>query len=630
MIPGAPLAPGSLPPAAKPRSRIRFLAATVTLLILFSAVSWTSSSSSYLRLRSGLAYSGGWNATHFSFFERASAPFLGELVQQLQLGANSTPIRSAFEVTCSLYSQARRVLAGRLSHGGSLTLAACDPSDVDASTGVLALYGAEGGALPADVGAKFDLLLLSLPLEAAQLAALRPVLDARAARAAVACLAAAPAGRPALPEGWLEDPDASRRLRGAAVAWCPGALLLLRPAAAAAPLEIVAAQFGAPADEPRGTDGVAGPSGLFLRSSRAGWMGRLWGDPAPGRPKALAVTYRWEGQERRVVVPEEATEVAVSPFAGPAQARPGPRTVLVCPKIKNPAYIHQTLASLLLSDPRSGEYALHLVVGGTDAEYLKPYAHHPRVKARPAPAPAPALARRRARGGRGQVHAMGEEEARSIAHRGLRKRATYNYRRPAPAPAPPRSALGPRRGVVFAEGFFDRLQAAVDAIERAGHAKYILSAYYDFDLGVPARFEESTGRWEAAAPFAPYAKDPFECTQGMFYPASVVRPLADYMLEVFKSPEEHWDPYDVIVEWFHSRTATPLFATSRSLVQHAGSKTTGPPRPCPTPARARPSILTGDGPPVRRRPRGALAHRPDLRGAAPAAAGRRSRSGAAR
>ena len=205
-------------------------------------------------------------------------------------------------------------------------------------------------------------------------------------------------------------------------------------------------------------------------------------------------------------------------------------------------YIHSTLASLLLSDPKAREFkGLHLVVGGGRLDYLKAYAHHQCL----------------------QIHPASLMDIQRGSAWTVHRRACLNYHRClTEVPADCSGVCVCEDDVIFCDGFVDRLLAIVNELQER-NARYILSAYLPGNLGIDARSEQSHG---------PYPPPLFFGTRCMYYPRLVVSELAPVIYS--KGVVQFHKPYDMLIKQYASEIRA-LYGSAESLVQHMGRRSTG-------------------------------------------------------
>jgi hypothetical protein len=211
---------------------------------------------------------------------------------------------------------------------------------------------------------------------------------------------------------------------------------------------------------------------------------------------------------------------------------------------REPQYIHETLASMFLSDEsirQTGQVLL--LVGNESPDYLHNYFHHRHLRVLPLTA---------------------SERARFRSIGSPHRRCSLNFFRSLQLPLDGKiGVLSCEDDVVFRDDYLRLLLAAVQEMEEEhGLSDYMLSLaqYYDFELSPEAR----TGRY-----FCRYDK-PFYGLQAVYLPTASARALAR-CVEV-AGINEYLGPCDLLAaEYMQGRT----FALNRPLVQHIGGVSTG-------------------------------------------------------
>jgi hypothetical protein len=262
---------------------------------------------------------------------------------------------------------------------------------------------------------------------------------------------------------------------------------------------------------------------------------------------------RWQGRGPN----RDAGSVTLDPWRAPVQAvapqrnqdrrtfTPDQLRLAIATVPREPQYIHGTLASLFASDPYvHGIAGLHLFVGAPGQGYLDSYRHHRQIRIEP----------------------LSEIDAQRSADWTVHRKACLNHYRCLSLP------LGNARGlcvceddVVFCDGFVEKLLATVREMEENyGLIRYLLACYVPYRLDEPGL--------QRGKRFASYPAHGFYGTQCMYYPRSVVAEVAERMSkEGVESPTQ---PADMIVKDFGIEI-DGVYGTTRSLVQHIGSQTTG-------------------------------------------------------
>eukprot|EP00741_Cyanophora_paradoxa_P011752 tig00020563_g11356.t1 len=374
-------------------------------------------------------------------------------------------------------------------------------------------------------------------------------------------------------------------------------------------LEIVSARFGQREQHGRDVAGVLRGlqtcAGLLLKGSD-GWMYRLFENVTDfeesgvaaelaGSLYELRVDFAFGGALRRIALPASAPVLGIAAVrdpagaelpcggenleleAGGALARP---EVAIMTSKREPSYVHETVASVLLSgllEPGPGGdrgRRLHLVCGSQDCSYLSPYAAH-------------RLAR---------VVPLSDEELASLHGRSIRKRSNLNYIRclsvhplatrgepeeedHAHYRRPGSGLLVLEDDVVLEDRFLEHFWAAVRAAE-ARYPCYILVLYTKADRG-PRLYSFSPGArsWAPVDPVSHWVSEPsdyFWGTQAMYFPPCALLGVAGFYRYFFEKPDTEWDfPYDAMADFYSKTRGYPLVVAAKSSVQHVGMKSTG-------------------------------------------------------
>lgn len=213
---------------------------------------------------------------------------------------------------------------------------------------------------------------------------------------------------------------------------------------------------------------------------------------------------------------------------------------------RDPQYVHQTLASLFAADPLVHEAAaVKLLVGSCDAAYLDVYRHHRRFHILP----------------------LTEDEQREISQWPVHRKFCHNYHRCLTLDVPESGGLLlVEDDVVFRDGFLRKLMAAIDEMENNhGLYQYVLALYVPYKL----RENPSLRRGQF---YCSYYAPLFYGTQAVYYPHSVLRPLANLIRET--GVDECREPGDMIVKRY-GESINAIYGTVASLVQHIGVQSTG-------------------------------------------------------
>ncbi len=210
---------------------------------------------------------------------------------------------------------------------------------------------------------------------------------------------------------------------------------------------------------------------------------------------------------------------------------------------RDPPYVHQTIASLLASDPLLHELSLvHLVIGSSNAEYLASYRHH-RMLA---------------------FHPLTEEEEEGIKGWWVHRRFCHNYVRCLSLPIPEGGGICVcEDDVVFRDRFLQLLLLAVHEMEHdAGLRDYCLALFCDADLETSASFYRGKH-------FCSYGW-PFHGTQCMYYPKSVALAIRDHVQKF--GADDPKKPGDLLIQDLYGNR---MYACPRSLANHIGTVSTG-------------------------------------------------------
>jgi len=204
-------------------------------------------------------------------------------------------------------------------------------------------------------------------------------------------------------------------------------------------------------------------------------------------------------------------------------------------------YLYRSLFSLTTSGAYPGP--VHLFVGTDETEYLDALAGNPRVV----------------------VHPMPAEDWERIGPWEVRRRFTFNYSRCLAHFADGGEGLCVcEDDVLYAEGFWGLLQETVSEVE-ARLREYVLALYAMADYGADPSLRR--GRLYSA-----YPAGLFFGTQGMYYPAAVIREQASRLRDV--GLHEASPPGDLVIRDFCDERGY-LYVARRSLVQHIGRVSTG-------------------------------------------------------
>jgi hypothetical protein len=212
---------------------------------------------------------------------------------------------------------------------------------------------------------------------------------------------------------------------------------------------------------------------------------------------------------------------------------------------REPVYIHQTLASLFMSDPLVHKTRIHVMVDAPDAAYLENYAHHPNLTVQP----------------------LTPTEVEQTEAYWVHRRHAHNYHRCLAMSCEGHSGLCIcEDDLVFRHGFLTKLVATIAQLE-VEHPleKYVLAAYAPYDFGL----DRAAGRIQS---FCGYPAAGFYGNQCLYYPRTVLDDLAPLFYE--QAVRRAVAPSDMVVKEYCRQSAV-LYACTRSLAQHVGRVTTG-------------------------------------------------------
>jgi hypothetical protein len=196
---------------------------------------------------------------------------------------------------------------------------------------------------------------------------------------------------------------------------------------------------------------------------------------------------------------------------------------------REPAYIHQTIASMYLSDPSASRAQIRLYLDADNDSFLKAYEHNQNPKVLIAP-----------------------KEQRGIEHHLLR--LTLAQSRALSEAGNEEHFVVAEDDLLFLDGWTSRLQAAVAAARRTSGEAFILSGYSPMMM-----VGDTIAKWSDSRRF--YGN------QFLYVPKSVrerlSRCLKDRLGEL---------PSDLLIGRWAAETNVPIFATIPSIVQHVGKK----------------------------------------------------------
>ena len=134
---------------------------------------------------------------------------------------------------------------------------------------------------------------------------------------------------------------------------------------------------------------------------------------------------------------------------------------------RSPEYIHKTLASLMMSDPLVHQLkGIHIVVGGSDVQYLEQYRHHKRIN----------------------IHSLTIPENENIKEWLIHRKCCYNYYRCLTIPEMDYHGLCIcEDDVVFQDRFVEKMLEAANEMENEHKiTKYILDFYLPYGFSPKA------------------------------------------------------------------------------------------------------------------------------------------------
>jgi hypothetical protein len=210
---------------------------------------------------------------------------------------------------------------------------------------------------------------------------------------------------------------------------------------------------------------------------------------------------------------------------------------------REPAYVHQTLASLFASDGMVHEVSpIHLMIDASDTSYLGGYRHHRDLS----------------------LHPLSSTESERIAKWSRHRRFCRNYVRCLSLPIPEGGGICVcEDDLVFRDLFIQRLLMTVGELEAStGASDYCLALFTDCDLERDVSFYR--GRY-----FCSYGW-PFHGTQCMYYPRQTALQIRDYVQE--RGVDRTDDCGDLLIGKLYQDR---MYACPRSLANHVGVVSTG-------------------------------------------------------
>ncbi len=210
---------------------------------------------------------------------------------------------------------------------------------------------------------------------------------------------------------------------------------------------------------------------------------------------------------------------------------------------RQPAYVHQTLASLFAADPRVHELSgVHLVIGTNRAEYLGNLRHHAALR----------------------FHPLTDAEWERIKDWIVHRRFSHNYVRCLGLPVPDGGGLCVcEDDVVFRDHFLDGLLSTVNEMEQEGGLRdYCLALFSEGDFETDPSFYR--GRHYCSYGWS------YHGTQGMYYPKHVAQEMRGYIQ--LRGVENYTKPGDLLISDLYGDR---MYACPRALVDHVGAVSTG-------------------------------------------------------
>ena len=197
---------------------------------------------------------------------------------------------------------------------------------------------------------------------------------------------------------------------------------------------------------------------------------------------------------------------------------------------RQPAYIHQTIASMLLSDPRASSIDVRLHLDADDSSFLKAYAHNKKPKVLLAP-----------------------KEHRAIPH--SLNRITLGLSRALLDARDEEHFIFAEDDIVFLDGWVSILEDAAKFTSGLTQGSFILSGYSPKLL---------TGR-----PIARVTSARFYGNQLLYVPKKVRAELGNYLSEYVGEL-----PADLLIARWSVERQVSIFTTVPSVAQHVGKNTT--------------------------------------------------------
>jgi len=213
---------------------------------------------------------------------------------------------------------------------------------------------------------------------------------------------------------------------------------------------------------------------------------------------------------------------------------------------REPQYVHATLRSFLETDPAAALLLpVTLMVGGTDAAYLRPYEEQ--GLARVVPMTPPEVER---------MNGFPVPEGKRTHYR-----YNTNYLRALTAERESgKGLLIFEDDLRFTGDWLRKLTETLQRIDLSTRRDFLLTLYSPFP-------------YESGIDFDAISPDDFYGNQGLYYPPAVVKRMTVFFR--LHAVERYGQPGDLAVATFCRLSAIPILRTRHSLVQHEGGVTTG-------------------------------------------------------
>lgn len=200
-------------------------------------------------------------------------------------------------------------------------------------------------------------------------------------------------------------------------------------------------------------------------------------------------------------------------------------SILTCPR--SPTYFHQTLASMIVSDPESSNLRIRVVVDADDDSHMSAYSHNSRIET----VRIDSTSRQMCPGDRITAGFL----------LGLQKEPISE------------GILLMEDDVVFRDGWTTALRIAMEeASRRSTSGKFIVAGYASYHF--------------SSRPISLYPSSKFYGTQCCYVSPHARRDLTEYLRSHIGTA-----PVDILVGRYSSEVGTPIWATVPSLVQHIGT-----------------------------------------------------------